>query len=72
MMRLSWRRHRPARPPLMQTGIQVRVGGQVLLGPMTLEALALNGRYGGYGDLLADSMVTDGQPRTEIILHPPS
>lgn len=68
-MRL-FRRKRP-RPSLMETGIQVRIGGQVLLGPMTLEALALTAKYGGYGDLLADCLVAEGQPRTEIILHPP-
>ena len=67
-MRL-WRKRR-ARPPLMQTGIQVRVNGQVILGPMTLEDLAIIGRFSGYGDLLS-TVWWDDHPRTEIILHPP-
>ena len=66
-----WRERR-CQPSLIHTGIEVRVGGQVLLGPMTLETLALIGRYGGYGDLLWESLVADGHPRTEIILSQPT
>ena len=55
-----------------QQRIEIRVGGQSVLGPMTLEELALVLKFGGYrpgDDVLADSLAAPGHPRTEILIR---
>lgn len=66
----GWHYRRRSERRALSTRIEVRIGGELIIGPMTLEQLAIVGRMGGYGDLLQTGLCRPGT-RVEFIISPP-